>query len=258
MADTFHQRFFIISRPCDMMASPEIDPLHLMHPGPECFFHRLQRRLQVIGILLTEGMEVKAVHMGQLFRTKLFPCNAQPGSGRAGIINGMIPLGGTLRIDSKPNAFLCLNRLIPEFFQLRKGVEHDVIAVCQNLIDLILPKGRGIHMVFFSHLFPAQSRLVQPAGRRPIQILPDQRIQGIHGKGFLRQQNSASGFFPDFVQLLQIPDQGIFLNEITGCSQFFFFYTDSSICFHAYSPINPPVWDSHPRSTEVPTDSAHP
>ena len=66
-------------------------------------------------------------------------------------------------------------------------------AVFQDFLHLLFPVSGREDVIFPAHLLIAQPRFVQPAGSGSVQILTDQRIDAVHGKCLLGQQDSASG-----------------------------------------------------------------
>ena len=183
------------------MAAAEVYPLHPRQVIAELLFHCLQGLCQSIRVLFAQGMEMNSVQALDIFLChfppELLRRGSQSGKGRAGIIDRVAFLGGTLRIDPESDASSRLLCPVPVLPQLSRGIKNHMAAVFQNFLHLLLPVGRRKDMVFQAHLLISQPRLIQPAGRRPVQILSDQRIDAVHGKCFLRQQNSASGLFPE-------------------------------------------------------------
>ena len=93
----------------------------------------------------------------------------------------------------RPDAFarrLCRRA---ELCQLAGRVEHDVVGVLQQLLELVRPVGRAEHMVLLlRQLFPAKAALVQAAGLGARQIGCQHRVEIEVGKGLLRQQDAGS------------------------------------------------------------------
>ena len=83
-----------------------------------------------------------------------------------------------------------------------------MIADFYQLLHILFLIGRRKYMVFLSHLFFSQSGLVKSAGGGSADIASDQRIEAVHGKCFLCQQDVAPRF------LLQLPKTGQILNYL--------------------------------------------
>ena len=118
---------------------------------------------------------------------------AKAGAGSAGIIDRVIPLGGTLRIHPHPHADFLPITYVMVLFQLRERIEYNMPADIRDLLHLLGFKRRGKDVVFLPHLLMAQLRLKQSAGRRAVQILPDERIFKKAGKRLLGQEDFAAG-----------------------------------------------------------------
>ena len=77
-----------------------------------------------------------------------------------------------------------------ELCQLVGRVEHDVVSVLQQFLELVGPVGGAEHMVLLlRQLLPAQAALVQAAGLGACQIGGQHRVEVVVGKGLLGQQN---------------------------------------------------------------------
>ena len=87
-------------------------------------------------------------------------------------------LGRALRVDAQPHALsggLCRGA---EAFQLAGGVEHDVIRIAQQLVELVRPVRAAEHVNLLPrHLLGAQARLVEAAGLRACQIGLQHRVE---------------------------------------------------------------------------------
>ena len=95
-----------------------------------------------------------------------------------------------------------------------------------------------------------KSCLEKPAGGGSRQILPDQRIQGKPGKGFLCQEDPAAGVLLQRTQDFQILLQLLLVDHIAGGRQLTDLHLLFSISLPGPDPRIPPM--------EVPTGSALP
>ena len=75
-------------------------------------------------------------------------------------------------------------------------------------------------MVLFVHFLPAQPGLKKAAGGTAGQVLADERIEGVHGKRLLSQQNVASGPVHHPPENLQILLQLGNVHKIAGGGKF--------------------------------------
>ena len=130
---------------------------------------------------------------------KIFLRHTQSGARSTGVINGMSLLGGTFRIDAQPDTFTCRLRSCAVFLHLPPGIENNVVTIFQDFLKIFLSVCRGKNMILAEpplfrkrlyHLLSTQFCLIQSACRGAAEVLANQRIQFIHGKGLLRQQDS--------------------------------------------------------------------
>ena len=146
-------------------------------------------------------MEVEPVQQGQQAPVKIFQSGPQPGTGGTGVVNGVALLGGALRVDPKPHL---LSRFLGPLSKLPKlagGVEHKVVRVGEQLVQLLLPVGRGKHVDLPGELLPAKAGLKQAAGGGTGQVPADQRVTGKHGEGLLGQEDLAAGLLGEDLQV---------------------------------------------------------
>ena len=177
-----------------MMSAAQIEPFQPGQVPAELFFKDGEGLHQRGGILFTQGVEMQTFHaFGQGLR-QVTQADAQAAARGAGVIDGMTFLGGMFRIDSQTHAGTAVLPDSAVSFQLGQGVEADVVTDFDQLLHLFRRIGRAEHMVFLAgHLLVCQAGLIQAAGGSTGQILADERIHPEHGKGFLGQQDMASG-----------------------------------------------------------------
>ena len=142
---------------------------------------------------------MKAVQHRQQAFFQFFQGGPQPGTGSAGIVDGVTFLGRAFRIQPQADGFSRRLCPLPEFFHLPRAVEDQMVGVFQNFFEFISPVSRGKHMGL-----PAETRylrvgLVEAAGGSSRQILSDQGVHGKHGEGFLGQQDLAAGPVTDLL-----------------------------------------------------------
>ena len=150
---------------------------------------------------------MQPIQKRQLGRVKVGQRGAQAAAGRTGVIDGVALLGGMLRVY--PQAHLLARGSGPGrvLFHLPGRVEHKVVGHLQQGFKLCLGVGRLEHMHLAAELLPAKAGLIQAAGRGARQILPDERIAPVHGKGLLGQQDLAARPPGHIGQQLQVPFQ---------------------------------------------------
>ena len=206
-------------------------PPKLSHFSPgsrsaELLLHRVQRHGQRVGVLLTEGVEVQAVQQSGEARllcqrgVPLGAGGAETAARGAGVIDGMALLRGALRVDAQTDALarrLCRRA---ELCQLGRGVEHDVVGVMQQLVELVHPVGGAEDVVLLlGQLFPAQTALVEAAGLSACQIGCEKRVEVEVGESLLRQQDLAARPLLDPQQNFAVAAQLGFVQQIAGGGQ---------------------------------------
>ena len=130
-----------------MVPAAKVEPLHAEQKVAEGGFHRRECLGQRIGVLLAQGVEVQAVQQGGQLRVLLhggIPLGAggaKAAARGAGVVNCMAFLRGVLGVH--PQAHALARRLCgrAEFCQLVGRVEHDVVSVLQQLLELVGPVG---------------------------------------------------------------------------------------------------------------------
>ena len=198
MLDAPAQGVDIVVVPGDMVAAPEIDPLHAVHELPELVLHRGQGPGQGVGVLFAQGVEMQARNAVQVFLPKVLSPHAQAGAGRTRIVDGHGPFG-VFRVDADA-AFDGPIRIpdhVPKPVPLPEGVEHDMVADSGQFPHVRFAECRGKCVHFAPELFSAQSGLVGRTCAGSVQHLGQQGVDREHGKPFLGQENPAAGPFFD-------------------------------------------------------------
>ena len=126
-------------------------------------------------------------------------------------------LGGTFRVYAQPQAFARLLAGRAEFLQLMDGVKDDVVGVLQKRFKFVLPVGSAEDMdLTLGHLLFAQPGLIETAGLGARQILGQEGVEVIVGKGLLGQQHLAAGTLRQGGQYLAVCPQPRLVNHIGG------------------------------------------
>ena len=190
----------------------------------EFLCHSLQRDLQRVGILLTEGVKMQTVEqVNQLRRHISVPLGTsgpEAGAGRAGIVDLVALLGGALGIDAQAPALAGGLRPGAELRELSRGVEDDVARVVQQLVELVRPVGPAEDVdLLLRQLLPAQPRLEQTAGLGPGQERDQGRVAVVVGKGLLGQEHPAAGPLGDLGQDLPVSSQLPLVENVAGCGK---------------------------------------
>ena len=197
-----------------MVPAAEVQPAQSGEKLAEACLDGVQRRLQRIGILLAERVEVQAAEQRQHLGVELRPRDAEAGLLTAGVIDRMPLLRGALGIDAQTGLLPGGEDLRRIGAQLRAGVEHNMVAQAGQLRDILGAVGGGEHMVFALQLLGRQPGLKKAAGRRAVEIFRDDRIDGEHGERLLRQQNSAARALAHAPKNFEIPAQSGLVDQV--------------------------------------------
>ena len=121
-----------------MVSAAHVEPFDIrkLQVLSEFFLHRLQSRLQIIRVLLAEGMEMDPIKLFHEIFPKICQGHAESGSRRAGIVDRVVALSGALRVyaDADADAFFLTE--VRVFFKLGKGIEYQMFADIGEFPDL--------------------------------------------------------------------------------------------------------------------------
>ena len=184
-----------------MVSAAHVEPFDIrkLQILSEFFLHRLQSRLQIIRVLLAEGMEMDPVKLFHEIFPEICQGHAESGAGRARIIDRVVTLSGTLRVYADANADTLFLTEVRVFFKLGKGIEYQMFADIGDLADLRFLEGRSEHMILLSHFFISKLCLEKTAGCGSVQILPDQRVLKEVRECLLCKEDLAAGVILDFL-----------------------------------------------------------
>ena len=100
-------------------------------------------------------------------------------------------------------------------------VEDDMVADLHQFFHIFFFVCRCKDMIFFSHLFISKSCLIQSARCCSADILTDHRIQAVHRKCFLGEQDVTAALLLKIRKNLQIFSDFAFIHNIARCRQIF-------------------------------------
>ena len=155
------------------------------------------------------------IHLIRKLLFKMRNCHTETRTLRTWIIDRMIPLCGTLRVNTDSHAGLFTEIFV--FFQLRKRIKNHVIADFYQFLHVLFFICRSKYMVFFSHFLFSKACFIKSACSCPTDILSDQRVFVKAGKGFLCKKDFTSGIFFHFPENGKIFFQLFFIYDITWC-----------------------------------------
>ena len=152
------------------------------------------------------------IHLIRKLLFKMRNCHTETRTLCTWIIDRMIPLRGTLRVNTDSHAGLFTEIFI--FFQLGKRIKNHVIADFYHFFYILFLIRRSKYMVFFSHFLFSEASLKKSACRCSADILTDQRVFVKAGKCFLCKKDFTSGIFFHFLKNGKIFFQLFFIYDI--------------------------------------------
>ena len=203
-----HQPLDVVVVTGDMVPAAEVDPLQAGEVVAEALLEGRQGRLQVVAVLLAEGVEVQPLEPLHDLRGEVGrPC-AEPGARRAGVIERH-RTGGVLRIDPHAAGDPARRRRdgLAEAPPLARGVEAQVVGVAQHHRHLLLGEGRRVAVHLAAEGLRPQARLVLAAGRGAHQVLANQREGIPHGEALQGQQDARAAALLNLAEPLQVAAQ---------------------------------------------------
>ena len=111
------------------MPPAKVEPLHFRQVRAELFFERGNGHRKSVRILFAQRVHMQPVQQRQHGRVELSRRYAETGAGRTRVVDRMPLLRGTLRIDAQPDALARRLGARAERFELRTGIEYDMIRV---------------------------------------------------------------------------------------------------------------------------------
>ena len=149
----------IISWSCNMMTTAKINPFHFGDQVAKLFLYRSNRCLQIIRILLTEGMKVNSIqefHQLRILHNCFLPlcsCCTHAASLCTWIINLMSLLSRAFRIDPESHALSCLFRHSSKAKKLGRRIKYNMIGILKKFLEFISPIPGTEYMNFFPRHF---------------------------------------------------------------------------------------------------------
>ena len=153
------QSLNIISWSCNMMTTAKIDPFHFGNQITELFLYGSKGCLQIIRVLLTEGMVMNPIQKFHQLRIlhncfiPLYSCCTHAASRCTRVINLMSLLGRAFRIDPESHAFSCLFRHSSKAKKLGRRIKYNMIGILKKFLEFIRPVTCTEYMNFFSRHF---------------------------------------------------------------------------------------------------------
>ena len=133
-----------------MVTAAKVEPFERTEMTAKVPFQHLEGFDQRVGILFAERVHMKALYAGGQLGREVLARDAETGKRRAGVVN-RARLRGMAGIDAQPRAHTGKAR--KKSLKLPDGIENDMTANPAKLVDFIRFIGRGVNVVFLSHLF---------------------------------------------------------------------------------------------------------
>ena len=199
------------------MPAAHVEPLHPVEALPEAKLHGLQRLAQVLGARFAQHVEVQSLDpLGQTAQLREpLGRDAQPRAGHAGIVQ--IGLDGRIeRIDAQSARQPVDERTLAEPFVLREGVERDVVAACDDLVDVAVGVYRRIGVGRTAELLADEARFGGGTGRGPVGVFRQLGEDAPHGAGLQRHDDLRARRAAHAVDDRQIAVERRFVEQVTG------------------------------------------
>jgi len=245
--DAVDERVHIVVRTGDVMAAAEIEPLHALHVAAEAHFKRRDRAHEIVRVLLAQRVEMETLDAVEQVRLKVRLGDAQTRGRAARVIDGVVArLRRALRIETQTAALSGHARQIAVLFPLRERVEHDVVGIIQDFMELVRRVRGRIDMRLAAEFLVTQPRLEQTGRGRSGEVFAQQRIGRKHGKRLLREQDLRAAAPRDVAQHRKVLHKAVFVDDKAGSRKI------------GKSHISPPAPACRRSATAGPTCSAPP
>ena len=210
------QRVTVVVDVRHQMAAAHVEPFDPVEVRSEMAFDGLQRQPQVFGTRFAQNVEMKALDpFGKsAVRSQLFGRNAQTRTRHAGVVEIRLD-GRILGIDAQSARETVDQRPLSETFILRKGVEGNMAAAAQDLVDVVIRIGGGIGVGRTAEFLQYKPRLGGRTGRRSIGVSRQLGENAPHGAGLQCDDDLGTRFAAHAVDHLQIVIQQRLVKDVT-------------------------------------------
>ena len=152
-------------------------------------------------------------------RRQLFRRDTQPGAGNAGVVKVGLD-GRILRIDPQAARETADKCPLAEALELGDGIEGDMVAATQYLVDIAVRIGRGIGVGGLSELLEDEARLGSRTCSRTVGVLRQLGENTPHGACLQSHDNFGARFPAHAVDSGQIPVQQFLVENVARRRQF--------------------------------------
>ena len=199
-----------------MMSAAEIDPLRVRDQESEFLLESLQRPFERIGVLFAEIVDMQTGDAFRTFSAEGRGLDPEPGFRGAGVVDRHRAFG-MFRIapDAETDVF-CSRGQGAEPLPLRQGIEDHMIAEGQEFAQIGFGISGSESGDLLAEFLAPQPGLVRRTGAGAVQDLGQQRVDRIHGKGLLGEQDLDARTFPHGIEDRQIFPQESLVHHETG------------------------------------------
>ena len=196
------------------VSAAHIEPFDPVEETTETLFDGIERQAQMFGAGLAQHVEMQSFHPGgQLLQ--LPGRNTQPRTGHARVIE----IGFYRRIagvDPQAARNTAQQGHLSEPFELRNGIEGDVIAAIENLFDIPVGIYRSVRMRRTAELLENQPRLGQRRSGGSVGMLRKLRENTPHGTGLQSDDHFGTALPANAVDDRQIPIEQLLIQHKAG------------------------------------------
>ena len=196
------------------VSAAHIEPFDPVEETTETLFDGIERQAQMFGAGLAQHVEMQSFHPGgQLLQ--LPGGNTQPRTGHARVIE----IGFYRRIagvDPQAARNTAQQGHLSEPFELRNGIEGDVIAAIENLFDIPVGIYRSVRMRRTAELLENQPRLGQRRSGGSVGMLRKLRENTPHGTGLQSDDHFGTALPANAVDDRQIPVEQLLIQHKAG------------------------------------------
>lgn len=200
------------------MAAAHIEPLDLVEESAEMLFDGFQRLSQVLGPRLAEHVEVQSLDTRGKLR-QLLRGDAQPRPRHAGVVEVGLH-GRVLRVDPQAARDAADQRPLAEPFELREGVESDMVAATQDFVDIAIRIDGRIGVRRAAELFTDEPRFGGRTGRRTVGVPRQIRKDAPHGAGLQRHDDFRARLPAHPVDDRKVPVEQLLVEDIARGGDF--------------------------------------
>ena len=152
-------------------------------------------------------------------RRQLFGRNAQPRAGNAGVVKVRFD-GRILRIDPQAARKAADKGPLPETFELRDGVEGDMVAAMQYLVDIAVRIGRGVGVGGLPELLENEARLGGGTRSRTVGVPRQFGKNAPHGASLQGHDNFGTRFPAHAVDRPEVRIEQFLVEDVARRRQF--------------------------------------